>query len=107
MTRFFSRLILPSAFIFTLVILLSGLAGHFRPPMFLSTFMTNPDGTTCNRPCLFGIHPGETNLDQAKLILASHPLTRGGQWLTKDLYKLTGEDYINYSLTPDRVIDSI
>ena len=40
-------------------------------PAFLDLF-TNPDGTLCERPCLFGIQPGETSMDEALVILQTH-----------------------------------
>src|SRR5262249_11028164 len=38
---------------------------------------TNPDGSACQQPCLFGIRPGTTTYDQAVVLLKTHPLTRG------------------------------
>jgi hypothetical protein len=37
---------------------------------------TNPDGTACILPCLFGVRPGETLYKQALKVLSSHPMTR-------------------------------
>lgn len=109
MTRFFSRLILPSAFIFTLVFLLSGLVGRFRPTTFLSTFMTNPDGTACDRPCIFGIYPGLTTIEQAKQLLDSHPLARDATWVKSDTLLLLSDKltYIALGLTEDNRIDNV
>jgi hypothetical protein len=36
---------------------------------------TNPDGSPCAQPCLFGVRPGKTTLDDALKILDRHPLT--------------------------------
>src|SRR5713101_8684360 len=41
----------------------------------LSALFTNPDGSPCVKPCLFGVRPGETTLDDALKILDRHPLT--------------------------------
>lgn len=36
---------------------------------------TNPDGTPCERPCLFGIRPEKTNREEAIELFKAHPLT--------------------------------
>jgi hypothetical protein len=36
---------------------------------------TNPDGTPCQRPCLFGVRPGKTPYDTAIKLLQLHPFT--------------------------------
>jgi hypothetical protein len=45
-------------------------------PSHLAMLFTNPDGTPCKRPCLFGIRPGETPYEPAIRLLQTHPLTR-------------------------------
>jgi hypothetical protein len=47
-----------------------------RVPLSFQALFTNPDGTSCNRPCLFGIRPGETTVDQAIWMIKLHPATR-------------------------------
>jgi hypothetical protein len=37
----------------------------------LSTFFTNPDGTPCQQPCLFGVQPTMT-YEQALMVLQTH-----------------------------------
>jgi hypothetical protein len=46
-----------------------------RQPQLLNALFTNPDGTPCAQPCLFGIHPGKTSRDEATALLKAHPLT--------------------------------
>jgi hypothetical protein len=43
----------------------------------LALLFTAPDGTSCERPCLFGVRPGVTRFDDALLILSQHPLLKG------------------------------
>ncbi len=43
-------------------------------PVFL--LFTNPDGTACRQPCLFGVRPGETTYAEALVLLRVHPFTR-------------------------------
>jgi hypothetical protein len=45
-------------------------------PLPLLPLITNPDGSACRLPCLFGIRPGETTTVEAVRILSRHPLTR-------------------------------
>ncbi|MFN8530670.1 MAG: hypothetical protein U0670_18855 [Anaerolineae bacterium] len=48
--------------------------GHLRHnPM--AILFTNPDGTPCEMPCLFGIRPGETTLTEAMALIQFHPAT--------------------------------
>jgi hypothetical protein len=51
------------------------LLGGARPSP-LSALFTNPDGTPCPHPCLFGIRPGISDQAEAASLLAAHPLTR-------------------------------
>ncbi len=46
-----------------------------RPSQFALLF-TNPDGTPCQRPCLFGVRPGETSYQHTIALLQTHPFTR-------------------------------
>lgn len=45
-------------------------------PLSLTAWFTNPDGTPCHYPCLFGIRPGITRYDDALALIRSHPITR-------------------------------
>jgi hypothetical protein len=70
--------------------------------------MSGPDGIACDRPCLFGIRPGETSFQQATKILRTHPLTRDAKWLDGYTLQLPGPDaFIAFSLTIDGVVDGI
>jgi hypothetical protein len=42
----------------------------------LAMLFTKPDGTPCQRPCLFGVQPGLTSYTQAVELLRNHPFTR-------------------------------
>lgn len=52
--------------------------GHLQPTP-ISDLFTNPDGSSCEMPCLFGVKAGNSNMsaEEALRLLASHPLTRG------------------------------
>lgn len=43
---------------------------------FAVTFMTNPDGTFCQWPCMFGVPPGTTSYTGAFRIVNQHPFAR-------------------------------
>ncbi|MCC7449453.1 MAG: hypothetical protein IT324_18685 [Anaerolineae bacterium] len=45
-------------------------------PLPLAAWFTNPDGTPCTYPCLFGIRPGVTRLADAVTLIRAHPATR-------------------------------
>ena len=102
------RFILLLAFISLLLLLVARLLGGTRPALQLSTVMSGPDGIVCDHPCLFGIRPGETSFEQAKLILDTHPLTHNGKWLNNVMLQLPGpKAYIEFSFTRDKLVDSI
>src|SRR5260221_14186415 len=48
--------------------------GHAQPATTIVLF-TNPDGTPCERPCLFGIRVGKTSYTRAIDLLRLHPFT--------------------------------
>src|SRR5258706_6456660 len=50
-----------------------GLAGTAEP-LPLTVLFSNPDGTPCELPCLFGVRPEKTRFDDALAILQSHPM---------------------------------
>jgi hypothetical protein len=61
---------------FAVAILIARLVGSTRPkPELFSVLFTNPDGSLCEKPCLFGIYPGKTATDKAIAILKQHPAT--------------------------------
>ena len=45
-------------------------------PLPTVTLFTNPDGTPCKRPCLFGIEPGKTTREEAVALLKAHPILK-------------------------------
>jgi hypothetical protein len=47
-----------------------------RQKSLLPLIFTNPDGSPCQRPCLFGAEPGRMTSDEAVAVLKRHPLTR-------------------------------
>ncbi len=73
MTRLI-RLAGAGVFLFSAVIFLARFAGLHQPVTFGGLF-TNPDGTPCQPPCLFGVRPGETRIEDALRLLHEHPLT--------------------------------
>src|SRR5258708_4097760 len=52
--------------------------GGIRPSPLVLLF-TNPDGTRCEMPCLFGIRPGSTSRTEAVALFTAHPFTRNVQ----------------------------
>src|SRR5436853_480147 len=72
----FIRLALVLTIIFSFTILTSRLVGATQANP-ISVLFTNPDGSPCQMPCLFGVRPGETTLDEGLQILDKHPLTHG------------------------------
>src|SRR5215510_283258 len=68
-----------SSFLFALTILSFRLIGNLShtPLTSLAQLFSEPDGSACVEPCLFGIRPGVTTYNQVVAILKRHPLTRG------------------------------
>jgi hypothetical protein len=63
---------------FTATILIARLAGSTHPkPALFSVLFTNPDGSPCEMPCMFGVRPGKMTVDEAVARLQQHPFTRG------------------------------
>jgi hypothetical protein len=90
------------------LLLVARFSGEGRRSTLLSAVMSTPDGTACDKPCLFGVIPGEITFEQAVLLLHAHPLTQTATWLNDHTLQLSGpETYIEFSLTPDRLIDNI
>src|SRR5258707_4536031 len=42
----------------------------------IAVLFTNPDGSPCQMPCLFGVRPSVMTLDEGLKILDQHPLTQ-------------------------------
>ena len=49
-----------------------------REPLsdFARLFMTNPNGSLCRPPCLFGIQPDETSYQSSVAIMKAHPVSK-------------------------------
>jgi hypothetical protein len=52
------------------------LGGIRQPSPLYAILFENPDGSTCQRPCLFGVRPGAMTVTEAIAILQAHPVTR-------------------------------
>jgi hypothetical protein len=74
------RLILIATSILTIPIFLIRQINGSQSSQFAMVF-TNPDGSPCKMPCMFGIKPGETKYEDAVKLLREHPITRS---LTND-----------------------
>src|SRR5712692_773168 len=82
MPRFY-RAVLVLLLIFASVTLAMRMIGGARAAAFATVF-TNPDGSPCQRPCLFGIRPGKTTAEEAVALLKSHPFLRDYPVLSED-----------------------
>ena len=81
MTRLF-RLMLVLIAVHVVLISVAHLVTRDQHPSFLDLF-TKPDGTPCEQPCLLGIRPGETSMDEALTLLQRH-------WLLSDVQTVKG-----------------
>src|SRR5258708_33583384 len=70
----------------------------------IALLFTNPDGSSCKMPCLFGVRPDDMNTDQALQILMTHPLTSN-----MFLRRIKGEDgtVIGFSMQSNSVVVSV
>ncbi len=68
---------LTSTLILVLYVVIHTVQGIGRlQPAPIAILFTNPDGTPCQQPCLFGVRPRETTYKQAIALLHAHPFTR-------------------------------
>jgi hypothetical protein len=58
--------------------------GFSTIPAPLMLLFTNPDGSACKMPCLFGIRPDEMHVGEALDMLRTHPLTRNLRLLSHE-----------------------
>lgn len=56
-------------------------------PSPLTALFTNPDGTRCERPCLFGIRPGQMTIDEAIALVKAH-------WFLSDVRAIQTDRYV-------------
>jgi hypothetical protein len=91
---------------------LTQLFGSMHPTA-LAALFTNPDGTSCKLPCLFGIRPGETNVANALAMLDAHPLARELDVWCKDRQHVRSRQprrdapIIVIEVTADDIVDAI
>jgi len=86
--RFCNALIVVFAVAMLAIHLIGGL---FPNP--IAVLFTNPDGSPCQMPCLFGVRPGVTTVDEALQLLDKHALTRGMEIQTIE----NRQDYILFN----------
>ena len=97
---------------FALVLAMIRLVGSTLPSP-LGMLFTNPDGSPCRRPCVFGILPHRTTLRDAVTLLKLHPLTkdfRAASGLSGAATRVTvsqGLSDIGLASAPDGTIGSI
>jgi hypothetical protein len=73
------RLTATIATLIVLLIVVARLIGGAHGSLFtkLTTALwTNPDGSACEHPCMFGVHPYMTGYEESKGKLREHPFTR-------------------------------
>src|SRR5436190_24167966 len=98
-----------------LIVVLSGaiLAIHLIGGLYpnpIAVLFTNPDGSPCQMPCLFGVRPGKMTLDEGLRILDQHPQTHRMKYKSSDAYTLTlysQPSEISLSLDNNELIDEI
>jgi hypothetical protein len=79
------RLMLALFLLHIALITTANLITRHQRPTFLDLF-TNPDGTPCERPCLFGIRPGKMTIEVAKSMIRQH-------WLLSNVQSITTEAF--------------
>src|SRR5437870_3620679 len=60
-----------------LAVTASRLIGNAQTPPTIAAIFTNPDGSPCEMPCMFGIRPGTTGLGDMLVKLRTHPVVSG------------------------------
>src|SRR5258708_39728876 len=79
----FIRIALALTIIFSGTILTSRFVGASQANP-IAVLFTNPDGSPCQMPCLFGVRPGEMTVEEGLEVLDKHPLTHGMQLDARD-----------------------
>lgn len=74
MTRFI-RLMLAMNVLLVFCAVLVRIVGSTQPEATVASLFLNPDGTQCTAPCVLGIRPGETAVEQVAAALSAHPVT--------------------------------
>src|SRR5258708_14956239 len=108
MPRFYQTLLILMIF-FASVLIVMRTIGGMRPTE-LATVFTNPDGSVCQRPCLFGIRPGQTTVKEAVVLLKSNPFMRNHPVQSEDPFlagDLQNGPTILLSKTPEGLVDRI
>ena len=84
--------------------------GRPESSLFVGIF-TNPDGSPCKPPCMFGIRPGETSINDGIAMLTAHPLTRHFTVSSLDPYRIEMQAdriiMITMLKTEDDLVDEI
>lgn len=75
MVRLFRGTLLLMA-VFAMAIVGMCLIGRRDPRPTLMYLFTNPDGSFCQQPCLFGARPGRMTAPQMVAVMRTHPITR-------------------------------
>lgn len=76
MLRFVLRILLLIMMLSTLLFTARVIGQTHPAPSLFAVIFTNPDGSPCEMPCMFGVRPGEMSRQQAIAILKKHPVTQ-------------------------------
>lgn len=108
--RWLLSLIGTIAILTTLCILIARGVGD-RVPLSMAIWFTNPDGSACPTPCLFGVRPGVTDRETAIRTLQAHPFSHDFDLITLIPFRLERDGgsilMISFNTTPDGIIDEI
>src|SRR5260221_9359246 len=109
MQRFFGLLLIPFL-VTTVSVYATRMIGGLHPSS-AAVLFTNPDGSPCKLPCLFGIRPGETTVEEALRLLKTHPLTHSFAITSKSPLTLEGpvpgSSNVVFSVTPGGLVDVV
>ena len=75
----------------------------------IAVLFTNPDGSPCQMPCLFGVRPGEMTVDEGLQVLGKHPLTQGMTTRNSELgiVVYSRDAWINFAVGNHQLIAAI
>src|SRR5260221_2458504 len=108
MQRFFGLLLIPFL-VTTVSVYATRMIGGLHPSPAAMLF-TNPDGSPCKLPCLFGVRPGETTVEEALRLLVAHPLTHSFALTSKNPLTLEspepGGSSVTVIVTPGGLVDA-
>src|SRR5579859_3584776 len=102
------RLALGSVVVFCAALIAIHLISGLSPNP-VAVLFTNPDGSACQMPCLFGVRPGKMSVDESVRILNHNVLLQPMDihYSSERVFFLSKNAYLSLSFDNDNVVKSV